>query len=119
MTTREEASALVLRMHECFNTREFDRADDLFAPDFANHPLGATGCDAGKDAWRQVVARFPDMRVVADDILVDGDRVAVRSSITGTTAPDGERPVLIEIFRVADGRFAETWGVTAGPDPRS
>ncbi|MFD0689903.1 ester cyclase [Actinomadura fibrosa] len=119
MTTREQATALVLRLQECFNTRRFDLADELFTPDFANHPLGATGGEAGKEAWREIVARFPDMRVVADDILVDGDKVAVRSSFTGVPAPDGGAgPTLIEIFRVEDGRLAEAWGVTEGPDPR-
>ncbi len=119
MTTREEASALVLRMQECFNTRQFDQAADLFTPGFLNHPLGAIGFEAGRDAWGRVVARFPAMRVVADDILIDGDKVAVRSSVEGMATPDSDvRPVLIEIFRIDDGRLAETWGITEGPDPR-
>jgi hypothetical protein len=86
MTTREDASALVQRMQECFNTRRFDEAEDLFTPGFLNHPLGATGFEAGKDAWRSVVARFPAMRVVAEDILVDG-RLAETWGIT-----EGPRP---------------------------
>jgi predicted SnoaL-like aldol condensation-catalyzing enzyme len=114
MTTREEARALVLRMQECFNTREFDRADELFTPGFFSHPLGTTGFAAGKEAWRKVVGRFPDMRVVAEDVLVDGDRVAIRSVVQGA----GRDAQLIEIFRVADGRLAEMWGITEGPDPR-
>lgn len=119
MTTREDASALVQRMQECFNTRQFEQADDLFTPGFFSHPLGATGFEAGKDAWRQVVAQFPGMRVVAQDILVDGDKVAVRSSVEGIAAPNGgAQPTLIEIFRIDDGRLAETWGITEGPDPR-
>ncbi|KAA9378507.1 ester cyclase [Microbispora cellulosiformans] len=119
MTTREEAGALVLRMQECFNTRRFDQAADLFTPDFVNHPLGTTGFEAGREAWAKVVARFPAMRVVADDILIDGDKVAIRSSVEGMAAPGSDvRPVLIEIFRIDNGRLAETWGVTEGPDPR-
>ncbi|GAA1685767.1 nuclear transport factor 2 family protein [Nonomuraea sp. NPDC048882] len=118
MTTREEAGALVRRMQDCFNTRRFDQAAELFTPDFRNHPLGATGFEAGRAAWVQVVARFPEMRVVADDILIDGDKVAVRSSVEGMGAQGDARPVLIEIFRIDDGRLAETWGVTEGPDPR-
>ena len=56
------------------------------------------------------------MRVVAEDILVDGDMVTVRSSVEGTETPDGgPRPVLIEIFRVEDGKFAENWGSTWVP----
>ena len=116
MTTREEASALVKRMQECFNTRQFDQADDLFTPGYLTHPFGTTGFDAGKDAWRAVTAQFPGMRVVAEDILVDGDKVTVRSSVEETGAPDENAPpVLIEIFRVEDGRLAEWWGSTWFP----
>ena len=89
MTAREDASALVQQMQECFNTRQFDQADDLFTPGFFSHPLGTTGFEAGKDAWRKLTARFPGIRVVAEDILVDGDKVAVRSSVEGTGTPDG------------------------------
>jgi predicted SnoaL-like aldol condensation-catalyzing enzyme len=119
MTTRDDASALVQRMQQCFNTRQFDQADDLFTPGYLNHPLGATGFEAGKDVWRKVVAQFPDMRVVAEDILVDGDKVAIRSSVQGIATSDGDaQATLIEIFRIEDGRLAETWGITEGPDPR-
>lgn len=113
MTTRD-AGALVRQMQECFNTRQFDHADELHAPDFFSHPLGA-GLEAGKAAWRRLVAHFPDYRVVAQDILVDHDKVAVRSSIEGIPTPDdGLQPMLIEIFRVENGRFAEAWGVGQG-----
>ena len=50
------------------------------------------------------------------DILADGDKVAVRSSVGGTGAPDGNAPpMLLEIFRIEDGRLAEMWGATEGP----
>lgn len=115
MTTREEASALVRRMQECFNSRRFDEADVLHAPGFFSHPLGTTGFEAGKAAWRMLTARFPGMRVVAQDILVDGDKAAVRSAVEGIATPDGDaQPVLFEIFRIDDGRFAEMWGATTG-----
>ncbi|MFA1551148.1 ester cyclase [Actinomadura chokoriensis] len=115
MTTREDASALVRRMQECFNTRRFDQAADLHTPGFFSHPLGTAGFEAGKDAWRMLVTRFPDVRVVAEDILVDGDKAAVRSSVQGIAAPDGgAQPMLFEIFRIDDGRFAEMWGASTG-----
>jgi hypothetical protein len=114
MTTRDPAD-LVLRMQECFNTRQFDQADDLFTPDFFSHALGATGFEAGKDAWRRLVAHFPDYRVIAEDVLVDHDRVAVRSCVEGVPIPDGDaRPMLIEIFRVDGDRLAEMWGLGQG-----
>ncbi len=115
MTTREEASALVRRMQECFNSRQFDEADGLNAPGFFSHPLGTTGFEAGKAAWRTLTARNPGMRVVAQDILVDGDKAAVRSAIEGIATPDGDaEPMLFEIFRIDDGRFAEMWGASTG-----
>ena len=114
--TAREAGALVQRMQECFNTRQFDQADDLFTPGFFSHPLGTTGFGAGKDAWRKLTARFPGIRVVAEDIVADGDKVAVRSAVMGTGTPDGgPHPMLFEFFRVEDGRLAEMWGATEGP----
>jgi predicted SnoaL-like aldol condensation-catalyzing enzyme len=115
MTTREEATALVQRMQECFNTRQFDQAADLHTPGFFSHPLGTSGFEAGQAAWRLLTSRFPGMRVVARDILVDGDKAAVRSAVEGITAPDGSaQPMLFEIFRIDDGRLAEMWGASTG-----
>ncbi|MGW5265313.1 nuclear transport factor 2 family protein [Microbispora sp. NPDC004025] len=118
MTTREDASALVKRMQDCFNSRQFDQAADLHTPGFFSHPLGTAGFEAGKDAWRALVARYPAIRVVAQDILVDGDRAAVRSTVEGISTPDGDAPpMLFEIFRFEEGRFAEMWGASTGFPP--
>lgn len=112
MTSNDQARSLLQQMQECFNTRQFDRADDLFTPDFINHTLGATGVESGKNAWRTVVAQFPDARVVAQDILVDGDKASTRSTVKGiATSSEDPEPMLIEIFRIEHGRLAETWGV--------
>ncbi|GGT00356.1 hypothetical protein GCM10010156_68040 [Planobispora rosea] len=118
MTTRDDVRALVRRMQECFNSRRFDQAADLHTPGFFSHPLGTTGFEEGKNAWRALVARFPDIRVIAQDIVVDDDRAAVRSTVEGIGVADGEaQPMLFEIFRIDDGRFAEMWGASAGFPP--
>jgi predicted SnoaL-like aldol condensation-catalyzing enzyme len=118
MTTREDASALVKQMQECFNTRQFDLAAGLHTPGFFSHPLGTTGFEAGKAAWRALTARFPGIRVVAQDILVDGDKAAVRSAVEGIADRDGDaQPMLFEIFRIDDGRLAEMWGASTGFPP--
>jgi hypothetical protein len=104
-------------MQECFNSRRFDEADGLHAPGFFSHPLGTTGFEAGKAAWHALAIRFPGMRVVAQDILIDGDKAAVRSAVEGIATVDGDvQPMLFEIFRIDDGRFAESWG--PAPDSR-
>jgi len=114
MTTREEASTLVQRLQECFNTRQFDQAADLHTPGFFSHPLGTTGFEAGKQAWNTLTALFPGIRVTAQDILVDGDKAAVRSAVEGIASDGDTQPMLFEIFRFDHGRFAEMWGASAG-----
>jgi predicted ester cyclase len=116
MTARDEAAALVSRLLDCFNTRKFDQAVDLYAPDFISRPFG-TGAEAGMQAWRVLVAKYPEMRLGVEQILVDGDRVVVRSTVEGTgTVSFGAQPMLIEIFRIENGRLAEWWGSTWLPD---
>ncbi|MFI7002046.1 ester cyclase [Nocardia sp. NPDC050175] len=102
-------------MQECFNTRQFDQADELHTPDFVSHVLGVTGFEAGKCAWRSLVATFPDIAVVAEDVLVDRDKVAVRSSVEGIpVSADGPQPMMIEIFRIDNGWIVESWALGQG-----
>lgn len=115
MTTHNDPGTLVRKMLECFNTRQFDGVDDLVTPDYFSHVLGTTGFEVGKKVWRSLVAQYPDMRLVVEDLLVDGDKVAVRSTIEGIVSMDSDtRPMLIEIFRARDGRLAEMWGLGEG-----
>ena len=64
---------------------------------------------------------FPDMHVSLDELIAEGDRVFLRSTLTGTH--DGEYKGIpatgrhvaaecAEVFRIADGRFAAYWCMT-------
>jgi predicted ester cyclase len=57
---------------------------------------------------------FPDVQVIVEDMLIDGDKAAVRTTLHGIPAGAAEQPppTMIEIFRVHDGRIAELWGVS-------
>ena len=110
MKSDDNADVLVRQLQECFNTRRFDDAAQLHTPDFFSHPLGA-GFHVGKNAWRALTTRYPAIRVVAQDVILDGDKAAVRSVVEGI---DGAQPELYEIFRFEDGRFAEMWGASTG-----
>lgn len=116
MTTRDAAAALVTRMVDCFNTRRFEDAADLFAPSFISHPFG-TSAEDGRQAWQILVAQFPEIHLDIDAILLDGDTVTVRSIVQGTgVLVAGVEPLLIETFRIEDNRLAEWWGSTWLPD---
>lgn len=63
---------------------------------------------------------FPDLHVAVDDLIAEDDRVVGRQTVTGThrgdymgLAPPGKSVSYNEIFifRFADERVAEIWGV--------
>jgi predicted SnoaL-like aldol condensation-catalyzing enzyme len=105
---------LAHRMHGAFNARDVDAADEIFASDFYSHPLKG-GRDDVKAAWSAMIAAHPAARSVIEDVLTAGDRVALRSTVYGLSDdddPDAPPAMLMEIFRVAEGRIAELWAAT-------
>ena len=97
--------------------------DELCSPDFVDHdPLPGTSADfAGiKDGTAQIRAAFPDLEATADDVIVEGDRLAVRSTMRGTHEGDflgipasGKRVEVsnYDFVRFEDDRVVEHWGV--------
>jgi predicted SnoaL-like aldol condensation-catalyzing enzyme len=111
--TKDEMKALVHRMYHAANTGDVAAVDDIFAPDFYSHPLQKSGREPIREGWIAIRAKFPDLHVEADDLLVEGDRIAVRATVRNVSAVDGSgSATLMEMIRVADGRIAELWGVT-------
>ncbi|MER5755227.1 nuclear transport factor 2 family protein [Streptomyces sp. NPDC002088] len=110
----DEATTLGRRMYEAFNARDLTALEAIFAVDFVSHPLGTTGVAAVSRAWSGLFAAYPEVRVTVEDMLVDRDKVAVRSVLCGIPggAP-GTAPTMMEIFRVHRGRIAELWGLSS------
>ena len=97
--------------------------DEILTPNFVDHEEGPPGTPDGIDGVKAFVTMFreafPDMQVSIEDVMEDGDRVAVRATMTGThdgelmgVPPSGNRVRLemIDIVRIEDGRCAEHWG---------
>ncbi len=117
----EAAEATVRRFYEAMRTGDTSVADEILAPAWEDIPL-APGISAGPDGYRQTVAflraAFPDLRADIEDILVTGDRVAVRVLARGThegeilgVAPTG-RAVEFRAFdfhRLEQGRIVQSW----------
>ena len=111
-STPEQNAELVRRyFEEVYNDRNLDVVDELLADDFgrsnaANPHENEPGND---DDVRRVQAwldAFPDLHITVDDLFADGDRVAVRSTWTGT-----QRGPLPQYGAPATDRYAE-WGAT-------
>ncbi len=63
---------------------------------------------------------YPDIHLTVHDVIAEGDKVVARNTVTGThqgefmgVAPTGKSVTYDEIFifRFANGRVVETWGV--------
>jgi len=119
----EQNKAIMRRFYEeVFNRGNLTVAEDVFATDFIEHEI-FPGMAPGLEGFKQMVsaarAAFTDFRVSADDMLAEGDKVAVRYTTSGThrggfvgVAPTGKRVTLtgIDINRFAGGKIVEHWG---------
>lgn len=83
-------------------------------------PGDARGSEKLKRVWTVLLTGFPDLRLDVEDVIGEDDKVVARIVVTGThrgeymgLAPTGKRIAYDEIFifRFADGRVVETWGV--------
>jgi predicted ester cyclase len=116
-----ENRALVERLFgEAIHEGNLAVVDEMFSVGFVDHstPDQVAGPAGVKDYFVAVRTGFPDMRVSIDDLIVEGDKVVVRSTWRGThtgnyagSAPTGKRVVrtLMQIFRIVDGKFVEEW----------
>jgi predicted ester cyclase len=129
MSTAEELSnkATFNRFHEAANTGDAEfvskTIDELVAPDAAiRTPLriDATGAELLKQVWVMLLRIYPDIHLTVHDVIAEGDKVVARNTVTGThqgefmgVAPTGKTVTYDEIFifRFANDRVVETWGV--------
>jgi steroid delta-isomerase-like uncharacterized protein len=120
----EANKALVRRWYdEVASQGDLAVIDDLFAPDHVNHQAeAAPGEGSGPAGQRQLVTAlrgaFPDLSVVVEDMIGEGDRVLARYVFSGTQdgeynglPPTGRRVEVtgMAIWRIAGGQIVETW----------
>ena len=117
-------AATARRMYELINAGNIDGFSEHLAEDFVEHEVtpGLAPTKAGvKDFFRMQRAAFPDMRMVADDVIASGNKVVARVRYTGTNQgafmgmpATGKRVdvQLMDMFLFGDdGRVHEHWGV--------
>ena len=118
----EKNKAIIRRyIDEVYNRGDDAVIDELTAPEFVFYvhaKLGHKGPQGMKDAIAAWFRGFPDMHNGIEDIVAEGEKVALRLSFEGTHtgpmfghAPTGKRVTTTEnvIFRVVDGRVTELW----------
>jgi predicted ester cyclase len=120
--TTEANKDTVRRLYAAFAALDRKGMDALLAPDFRAHGM-PPGCSPDAAGLEQSAVLFhaglQDCRNEIEDLVAEGDRVAVRyttRAVHGGTLfgipPSGRRITLtgIEVYRVVDGQVAEMWG---------
>ena len=97
-------------------------ADQLYTADFVCHFLVGPewrGLQGLKERVQDLRRSFPDWTERIEEIIAEGDRVAVRFASTGThlgefrgTPATGKKVSIQEVafYRIVNGRIAEQWG---------
>lgn len=105
---------------EVWNNGREDAIDEMMHADAVTHGLeqDITGREAFKPFQRKFRAAFPDMKITVEEVLIEGDMIAARCSVTGThtgpglPVPPGSKPVSFTgmcMGRVRDGKLIEGW----------
>ncbi|GGL70598.1 hypothetical protein GCM10010129_12670 [Streptomyces fumigatiscleroticus] len=93
-----------------YNDKDFDRARELLTEGFVNHHPGVgTGRDRTVETFRAVAAALPAFSLAVRRMVAEGDQVWTHGVVR--TAPDAAPSVVVDIWRIEDGRLAEKWDV--------
>ena len=128
-TSEEENIALVSRWYEdVYNERNLEAIDELLSDNYTRYRAGIPFTnEAGNADDRAFVellmSTFPDVQFSIEDVFASGDKVTIRTIMTGTqrgslgdiaNAPATNRSMErenIAIWRVECGELAEQWFV--------
>jgi steroid delta-isomerase-like uncharacterized protein len=112
--------AVIRRFYEQLNRKNMGVIDELVSGGFIQHasiPTGA-GRSGLKTFFGQLRSAFPDFNFTIDDMIAEGDRVAIRMTCRYThkgtfmgVAPTGKAVVLMkmDVMRFVNGKIVEHW----------
>jgi predicted ester cyclase len=88
-----------------------------FSRDFLLHDPNAGAWPRGHDGARKmldgILAFAPDLHIEPEDMIEEGDRVAVRWRVSGTRDGEAASGSIVAIYRFVDRRIVEDWGIAA------
>jgi steroid delta-isomerase-like uncharacterized protein len=121
----EENKEIVRQFWGVWEEGNLGLVDELVGLDYVNHSPGMPNQPEGPEGIKAVVSMFragmPDLRVVIEDVIAEGDKVMMRYRIEGThegelfgVPPTGRRVSIesITVERVSSRKIREHWRVT-------
>jgi steroid delta-isomerase-like uncharacterized protein len=119
MSTEENKALARQFIEEGFTKGNLAIADAIIAPNFANYDPGTPPLPAGPEGYKQLVAAYrtayPNLQLSVDDLVAEGDKVAVRWTARGThNGPLGDIPATgkqaiisgISVLTITGGKVA-------------
>lgn len=124
-TLERQHKELARRFHEeVWGNRNLAYIDERIAEDFVGHdpalPEPVEGPDGVRETAQLFQAAFPDASVEIEQLVAEGDHLAIHRTLTGTHEHEfmGIEPTGAEvevagmaIYRLEDGRIVEEWQV--------
>lgn len=130
----EENKRIIQSSYDAINAgKGIQGVDEHFAPDFVAHlpgrPYAIKSREEFKVLLQAYLTAFPDFHATTDDLVAEGDLVAIRETYTATHTgsydgvlldddgvpmnipPTGKKIDLtgIDIYRLKDGKIVEQW----------
>ncbi|HLF71805.1 MAG TPA: ester cyclase [Dehalococcoidia bacterium] len=113
------------KLYEMMNSGDTSKLDEVMDPNLVDHEKISGVESSGSQAFRDFVSLFrsaiTDFRITANDVLIDGERAAIRFTLSGRHTgdqlgmPATGKPFSIEgidIMRFENGKCVEHWGVS-------
>lgn len=100
---------------EILTEKNTELIDEIIAPGIRFYRPDHKGDRSGIDAFRHFVKLnhdlSPDLNVEIGDVIAEGDKVAVRYTISGTYTKSGEKYTSegISILQIENGRITKIW----------
>ena len=118
---------------EIWNKGNLSLIDELYAPDHVAHNVNqlldveVKGAAAMKQYVTSLRTSYPDLHIRRDELLIKGDRIITRWTVTGTNTgplqgPAGKLPPTgkhlevsgVDVHRIVKGKYAESWSYWNG-----
>jgi steroid delta-isomerase-like uncharacterized protein len=122
MRTEEQLKDAYRQIIDAITRGDAEGLDELMAPEIVDHnpiPNQAPGRDGFKQWMAAARNAFPDLRGTVEDVIVEGDRVAARTTWHGThrgefvgVGATGRRVSFsaFHLVRFSQDRAVEWWG---------
>ena len=117
-----EAAAIVVRrmFGEGVNQKNLAVFDEVLAPNYVNYsfPAPAPGPEGFKQVMGMFFQAFPDIHETTEEVIAEGEKVAVRGYFTGThngefmNIPATGKQIkvpYIAMYRLENGKVVENW----------